>query len=101
MASQLQQPNNHSPNIGRQSALASLALTCLLALGGCDASSNNVQLHLGSVSVGEQLMDLQKAQAAGAISSGEFDVAKADLLRLLGNATSAVAEGNDNDGSEQ
>jgi len=54
---------------------------CLL-LGGCfnDAATN---VDLGSVSVGQQLIDLKKARDTNAITNSEYDESKAALLHLL------------------
>ena len=63
---------------------ASMALTALLLLTGC------LDLHLGGGSksdaqyqnptVGQQLIDLQRARDTGAISAEEYQTQKAKLL---------------------
>ena len=63
---------------------ASMALTALLLLTGC------LDLHLGGGSksdaqyqnptVGQQLIDLQRAKDAGALSAEEYQAQKAKLL---------------------
>jgi hypothetical protein len=63
---------------------ASMALTAMLLLTGC------LELHLGggskseaqyqNPSVGQQLIDLQRAKDAGAISAEEYQAQKAKLL---------------------
>jgi hypothetical protein len=63
---------------------ASMALTAMLLLTGC----LNLQLGGGpksaaqyqNPSVGQQLIDLQRAKAAGAISAEEYQAQKAKLL---------------------
>jgi hypothetical protein len=61
---------------------SSLALASLLLLGGCIAAIGNRDNQRGGGTVGQQLLDLQKAKEAGAITEGEFQSQKA---RLLGN----------------
>ena len=63
----------------------------LFALAGCGVGNDHETLNLGSVSVGDQLIDLQKARDAGAISDAEFETAKGNLLELL-NATDIEIE---------
>lgn len=56
-------------------------ILCLL-LSGCfnDAAT---EIDLGSVSVGQQLIDLKKARDTNAISNSEYEESKAALLYLL------------------
>lgn len=61
---------------------------------------NEVSLDLGSVSIGQQLIDLQKARNAGAISAAEFQSGKASLLLLLGNTAKAIYPNRDGDGDD-
>jgi hypothetical protein len=61
---------------------ASMALTAMLLLTGC------LELHLGggaksealNPTVGQQLIDLQRAKDTGAISAEEYQAQKAKLL---------------------
>ena len=63
---------------------ASMALTAMLLLTGC------LDLHLGggpkseaqyqNPTVGQQLIDLQRAKDAGAISADQYEAQKAKLL---------------------
>ena len=54
------------------SRLAVVALSAALAVGGCVAEDNDPSVHFGDISLGEQLIDLQKARKAGAISQPEY-----------------------------
>lgn len=75
--------------------LPPLALTtiCLCAgLSGCVAEDNGSTLDLGSVSIGKQLIDLQKARDAGAITKPEYLKLKAELLTLVGTAMTSSDE---------
>jgi hypothetical protein len=62
----------------------SLALTTLLLLTGClnlqlgGGSKNDAQYR--NPTVGQQLIDLQRAKDTGAISAGEYQAQKAKLL---------------------
>ena len=68
----------------KSSITASMALTAMLLLTSC------MDLHLGGGSkseaqyqnptVGQQLIDLQRARDAGAISAEEYQAQKAKLL---------------------
>ncbi len=53
--------------------------TLLILLSGCWNASNE-HLHLGDVSLGQQLIDLKQAREADAITNAEYDSAKAALL---------------------
>jgi hypothetical protein len=60
----------------------SVALSAMLFLSGCVAAIGNRDAQRGGGTVGQQLIDLQKAKDAGAITDAEFQTQKA---RLLGN----------------
>ena len=57
-----------------------LALATLLGLSGCVAAIGNRDAHAGSGTLGQQLIDLQKAKEAGAITEAEYQAQKARLL---------------------
>lgn len=56
-----------------------LLLVVTLALSGCVASIGNSG-HRGNATLGQQLIDLQKAKESGAITESEYQVQKARLL---------------------
>jgi len=58
---------------------ASVGLLAMLFLSGCIAAIGNDGGH-GGGTVGQQLVDLQKAKEAGAITDAEFQTQKAKLL---------------------
>ena len=60
---------------------ASLACAALLGLSGCVAAIGNRDAqHSGAGTLGQQLIDLQKAKEAGAITETEYQAQKARLL---------------------
>lgn len=62
----------------RNVACSLLALVCF---GGCVAKiGNRDDAHRGGVTLGQQLMDLQKAKDSGAITEAEFQAEKAKFL---------------------
>jgi hypothetical protein len=61
-------------------APASLALAALLFLSGCVAAIGNRGTDRSTGTLGQQLIDLQKAKEAGAISEAEYQTQKAKLL---------------------
>ena len=62
----------------------SLLLTAaLLLLAGC---WNGTAISFGDSTLGEQLIDLQRARDAGAITDEEFNETKAALLNLVQNS---------------
>jgi len=68
--------------------MSSLALGICLLLTGCfNGASNNTDL--GSVSIGQQLIDLKKARDSASITNAEYEKAKATLLLLLDNVDNA------------
>ena len=59
----------------------SVALAALLGLSGCVAAIGNRDAqHLSGGTLGQQLVDLQKAKEAGAITEAEYQTQKARLL---------------------
>ncbi|MEX1025039.1 MAG: hypothetical protein WD226_08170 [Planctomycetota bacterium] len=65
----------------RPSLFPALTLAPLLALAGC-FNSNHESIDLGSVSVGQQLIDLQRALEAGAIDVEEYARLKDAIVEL-------------------
>ena len=58
-----------------------LALAALLGLSGCVAAIGNRDAqHSGTGTLGQQLIDLQKAKDAGAITEAEYQAQKARFL---------------------
>lgn len=58
-----------------------IALTALLCLTGCVAAIGNRDAqHSSGGTLGQQLIDLQKAKEAGAITEAEYQTQKARLL---------------------
>jgi putative oligomerization/nucleic acid binding protein len=58
-----------------------LALSVMLLCGGCMldlGGSSKTEVH--NPTLGQQLMDLQKARDSGAISPADYDAKKAELL---------------------
>lgn len=60
---------------------AAILLTAAVLLAGC-WNGGNTQLHLGNVSVGQQLIDLKRALDADAITPAEYEETKQALLSL-------------------
>ena len=60
--------------------LSVIALTGALLLNGCVASIGNQESARGRATLGQQLIDLQKAKDAGAISDSEYQTQKSKLL---------------------
>lgn len=59
---------------------ATLVLPAMLMLNGCVAIGNR-DAQQGHATLGQQLIDLQKARDAGAISEPEYQAQKAKLLQ--------------------
>ena len=58
-----------------------VAVTTVLCLGGCVAAIGNRDAqHSGSATLGQQLIDLQKAKETGAMTEAEYQTQKARLL---------------------
>ena len=58
----------------------SLALCAVVCLSGCVAAIGNRGTNPSDATLGQQLIDLQKAKDAGAITEAEYQVQKAKLL---------------------
>jgi hypothetical protein len=56
------------------------ALAALLLLSGCVASIGNSGAQRGNATLGQQLIDLQKAKEAGALTESEYQTQKTRLL---------------------
>jgi hypothetical protein len=56
------------------------ALAALLVLNGCVASIGNSGAQRGNATLGQQLMDLQKAKDSGALTESEYQAQKTRLL---------------------
>ncbi len=61
-------------------AAASISLSAILLLSGCVAAIGNRGTDRSTGTLGQQLIDLQKAKDAGAISEAEYQTQKARLL---------------------
>ena len=58
----------------------SLALCAVVFLSGCVAAIGNRGTNPSNATLGQQLIDLQKAKDSGAISDTEYQAQKAKLL---------------------
>ena len=58
----------------------SLALCAIVFLSGCVAAIGNRGTNPSDATLGQQLIDLQKAKDAGAMTDAEYQVQKAKLL---------------------
>ena len=59
----------------------SLALAAMLGVSGCVAAIGNRDAqHSSGGTLGQQLIDLQKAKEAGALTEAEYQTQKARLL---------------------
>jgi hypothetical protein len=77
-----------------QSMRLLLLVVLALALTGC-WNANNEHLHLGDVSLGQQLIDLKAALDAEALTAAEYEAAKASLLK-----SADLCMGDDEDADE-
>jgi hypothetical protein len=62
---------------------ATLALSAMLLCGGCVGGLNlggGSKTEVRNPTLGQQLIDLQKARDSGAITPAEYDAKKAELL---------------------
>ncbi|MEM1433835.1 MAG: SHOCT domain-containing protein [Pseudomonadota bacterium] len=66
------------------------AATALLALLAACSNESNTELHFGSVSVGQQLIDLDEAHKAGAIDDAEYQAAKRSVLRMVDEVANSL-----------
>ncbi len=73
-----------------------LILACVLMMSGCIDSQNGRSVHLGDVSLGQQLMDLKAALDAEAIDEEEYEELKAVLI----DAASACGDSDEEDEDE-
>jgi hypothetical protein len=60
--------------------LGVIAVAGALLLNGCVASIGNQESARGRATLGQQLVDLQKAKDAGALSDAEYQTQKSKLL---------------------
>jgi hypothetical protein len=60
-------------------AIAALVLPAFLLLNGCVAIGNR-DAQRGNATLGQQLIDLQKARDTGALTDAEYQAQKARLL---------------------
>jgi len=58
----------------------SLALCAVVFLSGCVAAIGNRGTNPSNATLGQQLIDLQKAKDSGALSDAEYQAQKAKLL---------------------
>jgi hypothetical protein len=75
-----QQTTQHQLNMKKLVVPSSIALSAILFLSGCVAAIGNRDTRHGGGTIGQQLIDLQKAKDAGAITEAEFQTEKAKLL---------------------
>jgi carbohydrate-selective porin OprB len=61
-------------------APVALALTATMFLSGCVAAVGNRSASPSNATVGQQLIDLQKAKETGALTEAEYQAQKAKLL---------------------
>ena len=54
----------------------------IISLAGC-WNGENIHVNLGSVSIGQQLLDLKAAADEGAMSEQEYQVARQKILSLV------------------
>jgi len=59
---------------------AVMLILIVVTITGC-WNAENTSLHLGDVSLGQQLIDLKRALDEDALSQSEYDAAHAQLLR--------------------
>ena len=74
--------------------LKCLVIACAAALlSGCGNIDNAQSIRLGDVSVGQQMIDLQSALEAGAMSQSEYDQTKQTLLSINSACKATPEEG--------
>ena len=66
------------------------AVLCV-ALAGC-WNGENVHVNMGTVSIGQQLLDLKAAADAGAMSQEEYQLTREKILSLVHGCAGSSAE---------
>jgi hypothetical protein len=69
-----------------------LLITFICMLSGC-WNQGNTHISLGTVSIGQQMIDLQSALEAGAMSQSEYDQTKQTLLSINSACKATPEEG--------
>lgn len=67
----------------------------VLGLSACGFDSSYNNTNLGSVSIGQQLIDLKAAQEDGLLSDKEYRVLRTKLLRALSDSLDANTSDDD------
>ena len=80
-------------------SLALVALTVMLT--GCFNDQKSWDIELGDVSLGEQLIDLKRAQEQGALSAAEYREIKARLMDMLDIDEDDLEEAHERHAKEQ
>jgi hypothetical protein len=81
MISQEQSVSNNTNSMKRTMVSVVTAIAGAVILSGCVAAIGNRDgRHSGNATIGQQLVDLQKAKEAGALTDAEFASEKAKLL---------------------
>ncbi len=82
--------------------IAGLALaTLLLVSGGCFNDSHGIKVDLGSVSIGQQLMDLKTARDEEAISDAEYRKMRRKLIAAVNDLETGSDDDDDHDRAEE
>ncbi|MCZ6709198.1 MAG: hypothetical protein O7B25_02420 [Gammaproteobacteria bacterium] len=68
-----------------------LLISVICMLSGC-WNQGNTHISLGSVSIGQQMIDLKSALEAGAMSQTEYDQTRATLLSMNTVCDAALEE---------
>lgn len=76
-----------------------LAAILCTSLAGC-WNGENVHVDLGTVSIGQQLLDLKTAADAGAMSQEEYQMTREKILSLV-HGCGEQSERNDADSAER
>jgi PBP1b-binding outer membrane lipoprotein LpoB len=71
---------NEPDDMKKLIAPISLALTAVIFLSGCVAAIGNRGTNPSNATLGQQLIDLQKAKESGAITDAEYQTQKAKLI---------------------
>jgi hypothetical protein len=80
----------------KQTTKIYLGVILCISLTGC-WNGENVHVDMGTVSIGQQLLDLQAAADAGAMSQEEYQVAREKILSLVHGCGEQSAEGDEED----